>query len=120
MTLTTLTTLVPFKALAAGAALLIAHSLAWSQPQPAQTAGEVDFSRGVGFAQTAGQPARTLGKGMVLKEGDKLTTAEGSLAVIKMQDGKSSSSSSSMKKKPLLTTAWSCSSSKAAFGPSPG
>ena len=30
----------------------------------AQAAGEVEFSRGVGFAQTAGQTPRTLGKGL--------------------------------------------------------
>ena len=77
----------PFKALAAAGALLVLFNTAAHSQQPPQSAGEVDFSRGVGFAQTAGQPARTLGKGMVLKEGDKLTTAEGSLAVIKMQDG---------------------------------
>jgi hypothetical protein len=53
----------------------------------AQAVGEVDFAKGVGFAQTVGQSPRTLGKGLTLREGDKLTTAEGSLAVIKMQDG---------------------------------
>ncbi|MBI2772087.1 MAG: FecR domain-containing protein [Burkholderiales bacterium] len=53
----------------------------------AQSAGEVEFSRGVGFAQTPGQLPRTLGKGMPLREGDRLTTSEGGLAVIKLEDG---------------------------------
>jgi len=52
-----------------------------------QTAGEVEFSRGVGFAQTPGQLPRTLGKGLPLKEGDRLTTSEGSSAIIKLMDG---------------------------------
>ncbi|MES2633301.1 MAG: FecR domain-containing protein [Pseudomonadota bacterium] len=53
----------------------------------AQGAGEVEFSRGVGFAQTAGQVPRTLGKGLSLKEGDRLTTSDGASAIIKMEDG---------------------------------
>lgn len=53
----------------------------------AQSVGEVEFSRGVGFAQSAGQAPRTLGKGLPLKEGDRLTTSEGSSAIIRMQDG---------------------------------
>ncbi|MEO7390800.1 MAG: FecR domain-containing protein [Ramlibacter sp.] len=53
----------------------------------AQSAGEVEFSRGVGFAQTPGQNPRTLGKGLSLREGDRLTTSEGASAVIKLEDG---------------------------------
>lgn len=53
----------------------------------AQTAGEVEFSRGVGFAQTPGEGPRTLGKGLSLKEGDRLTTSAGASAIIKLQDG---------------------------------
>lgn len=53
----------------------------------AQVAGEVEFSRGVGFAQTAGQNARIMGKGLPLKEGDRLTTTEGGTAIIRLQDG---------------------------------
>ncbi len=53
----------------------------------AQLAGEVEFARGVGFAQTPGQNPRTLGKGMELREGDRLTTADGASAIIKMADG---------------------------------
>jgi len=56
-------------------------------PVRAQVAGEVEFTRGVGFAQTAGQNARVLGKGLPLKEGDRLTTSDGATAIIKMQDG---------------------------------
>ena len=50
-------------------------------------AGEVEFTRGVGFAQTAGQNARVMGKGLALKEGDRLTTTDGGTAIIKLQDG---------------------------------
>jgi len=64
------------------AALLLAAPLAHAQP-----AGEVEFSRGVGFAQTPGQVPRTLGKGLPLQEGDRLTTSEGATAIIKLQDG---------------------------------
>ena len=53
----------------------------------AQLAGEVEFSRGVGFAQAPGQAPRTLGKGLPLNEGDRLTTAEGASAIIKLDDG---------------------------------
>ena len=53
----------------------------------AQSAGEVEFSRGVGFAQTPGQTPRTLGKGLPLREGDRLTTSDGASAIIKLEDG---------------------------------
>jgi hypothetical protein len=53
----------------------------------AQPAGEVEFSRGVGFAQTPGQTPRTLGKGLPLQQGDRLTTSDGGSAIIKLADG---------------------------------
>jgi hypothetical protein len=53
----------------------------------AQTAGEVEFSRGVGFAQSPGQAPRTLGKGLPLRQGDRLTTSDGGSAIIKLEDG---------------------------------
>jgi hypothetical protein len=53
----------------------------------AQAAGEVEFSRGVGFAQSPGETPRTLGRGLPLKEGDRLTTSDGASAIIKLQDG---------------------------------
>jgi hypothetical protein len=53
----------------------------------AQVVGEVEFARGVGFAQTGSQTPRTLGKGLPLSEGDRLTTANGASAIIKLQDG---------------------------------
>ena len=55
--------------------------------QAQSTAGEVEFSRGVGFAQTPGEGPRTLGRGLPLREGDRLTTSEGATAIIKLQDG---------------------------------
>jgi hypothetical protein len=51
------------------------------------SAGEVEFVRGVGFAQTPGQQPRTLGKGLALKEGDRVTTADGASAIVKLEDG---------------------------------
>jgi hypothetical protein len=56
-------------------------------PAAAQQAGEVEFARGVGFAQTAGETPRTLGKGLPLRAGDRLTTSEGGSAIIRLQDG---------------------------------
>ncbi|HEX7888999.1 MAG TPA: FecR family protein [Ramlibacter sp.] len=53
----------------------------------AQSAGEVEFSRGVGFAQTPGEGPRTLGRGLALREGDRLTTSEGASAIIRLNDG---------------------------------
>ena len=53
----------------------------------AQGAGEVEFARGVGFAQTPGETPRTLGRGLPLREGDRLTTSDGATAIIRMQDG---------------------------------
>jgi hypothetical protein len=53
----------------------------------AQSAGQVEFARGVGFAQFSGQTPRTLGQGLTLKEGDRLTTSEGAYAIVKLQDG---------------------------------
>lgn len=75
--------------------------LAWAQTPPSTPAtpaapaslavsgavGEVVSSRGVGFAQTPGQVPRTLGVGLPLKEGDRLTTAAGGSAILKLSDG---------------------------------
>ena len=68
--------------LVAGSLLFVAAS---SHAQ--STVGEVEFSRGVGFAQTPGETPRTLGKGLPLREGDRLTTSEGASAIIKLADG---------------------------------
>jgi hypothetical protein len=56
-------------------------------PSLAQSVGEVEFARGAGFAQSDGQTPRTLGKGLALKEGDRLTTSDGAAAIIKLADG---------------------------------
>lgn len=53
----------------------------------AQPAGEVEFVRGVAFAQTGVQLPRAMGKGLALKEGDRLTTGEGATAILKLADG---------------------------------
>jgi hypothetical protein len=69
------------------APLLAAPLLLLAQFAQAQAAGEVEFSRGVGFAQSPGQTPRTLGKGLPLQQGDRLTTSEGGSAIIKLADG---------------------------------
>lgn len=43
--------------------------------------------RGVAFAQTGVQLPRAMGKGLALKEGDRLTTGEGATAILKLADG---------------------------------
>ena len=68
-------------------AALLASVLGTGLSALAQSAGEVEFARGVGFAQTPGQTPRTLGKGLPLQEGDRLTTSDGASAIIKLQDG---------------------------------
>ena len=68
-------------------AALLALPLIAAAQAPAPMSGEVEFSRGVGFAQAPGQTPRTLGKGLALSEGDRLTTSDAALAVIKLQDG---------------------------------
>ena len=69
------------------AALLAMAALCWPQLGAAQSAGEVEFARGVGFAQSPGEAPRTLGRGLPLREGDRLTTSDGASAIIKLQDG---------------------------------
>ncbi|HSV45245.1 MAG TPA: FecR domain-containing protein [Ramlibacter sp.] len=68
--------------LALAAAMVLACGVA-----AAQVAGQVESARGVGFAQAPGEVPRTLGTGLPLREGDRLTTAEGASAIIKLEDG---------------------------------
>jgi hypothetical protein len=67
--------------------LLITFLLTFGTGAFAQNAGEVEFSRGVAFAQAPGHMPRTMGKGLPLNEGDRLTTSDGSTAIVKLQDG---------------------------------
>jgi hypothetical protein len=67
--------------------LLILLLLGTTTVARAQPAGEVEFVRGVAFAQTGVQLPRAMGKGLVLKEGDRLTTGEGATAILKLADG---------------------------------
>jgi hypothetical protein len=66
---------------------MLALVVAFVPPAWAQSAGTVEFSRGVGFAQAPGQAPRTLGQGLPLSEGDRLTTADGAFAIVRLQDG---------------------------------
>ena len=68
--------------LVVAAALLVNSCAVLAQP-----VGEVEFSRGVGFAQSPGKLPRALGKGLQLNEGDRLTTSNGAAAIVKLQDG---------------------------------
>ena len=73
-----------------GAALLLATLPGLGPTASGQTVaavGEVEFARGVGYAQTPGQGPRILGKGLEFREGDTLSTSVGSSAIIRMQDG---------------------------------
>lgn len=62
-------------------------SLAHAQSAADAVVGEVTFSKGVGFAQSPGQAPRTLGMGMTVKEGDRLSTAASGTAIVLMKDG---------------------------------
>ncbi len=53
----------------------------------APSIGVVEQLRGAGFAQTSGQLPRIMGKGLALIEGDRLTTADNALAIVKLNDG---------------------------------
>ncbi len=70
------------RSMAFAAGLLLACASGW-----AQAIAEVEFARGVGFAQAPGQTPRTLGKGLQLAEGDRVTTSEGASAILRMEDG---------------------------------
>ena len=118
--------------LLAGAGLLAALSFlvlpdASAQTAAGRTAGEVEFTRGVGYAQSPGRGPRILGKGLAFQEGDTLSTAAGSSAIFRMTDG------TRMTLRPGTdmvvqrfqytrvprTTAWSCNCSPVACAPSP-
>jgi hypothetical protein len=71
----------PFRSVLLAAGLLAAAAV------HAQVVGEVEFARGVGFAQTGSQTPRILGQGLPLNQGDRLTTADTGSAIIKMADG---------------------------------
>lgn len=72
-------------AVALAGAVLLPSTAALAQD--AAPAGQVEFARGVGYVQTPGQVPRILGKGLQFREGDVLSTAVGSSAIIRMQDG---------------------------------
>lgn len=73
-------------ALLALASILSTHN-ALAQTATAGPAGEVEFARGAGYAQTPGQSPRIMGKGLEFRQGDTLSTAAGSTAIVRMQDG---------------------------------
>ena len=73
-----------------GASLAILLASLWlicPASASAQNVGEVEYSRGAGYAQTPGQTPRILGKGLEFREGDTLSTAAGSTAIVRMTDG---------------------------------
>lgn len=73
-----------------GACWLLAGLLALaagSVRSQAVRAGEVSFARGAAVAQSPGQAPRVMGRGLALREGDRLDVAEGGLAIVQMDDG---------------------------------
>ena len=68
------------------AAGLLMHGVLSAQPVTAPV-GQVEFARGAGYAQSPGQNARILGKGLEFREGDTLSTSDSGSAIIRMQDG---------------------------------
>ena len=67
--------------------VLLAFLLGASATASGQVAGVVEFARGVGSAQMPGQTPRTLGQGLPLNEGDRLTISENASAIIRLNDG---------------------------------
>jgi hypothetical protein len=53
----------------------------------AQPAGEIEFARGIGSAQTPGATPRALSQGVPVGQGDVLTMGSNSFAVVKLTDG---------------------------------
>ncbi|MGE4243968.1 FecR domain-containing protein [Ramlibacter sp.] len=53
----------------------------------AQPVGEIEVARGVVLLHSPGQMPRTAARGVTLQQGDRLSSAEGGIAVVKLQDG---------------------------------
>lgn len=68
-------------------ALALGFSVALGVSAHAESVGQVEFARGVGFVQSPGQKARTLGEGVPLQAGDTMRTLGGATAIVKLQDG---------------------------------
>ena len=62
-------------------------SWAMAQDSVTKNVAEVEYARGVGFAQSGQQTPRAMGKGLTLQEGDRITTADQSTAILKFTDG---------------------------------
>lgn len=61
---------------------LLLPALVWAAP-----AGEVEFAKGVGAAQSGNSVPRALGQGVPINAGDTVTMGSNSFAVLKMTDG---------------------------------
>ena len=48
---------------------------------------EVEYVRGIAIVQQDNASPRIMGKGSVLAQGDRISTSDGSLAIVKLQDG---------------------------------
>lgn len=71
----------------AGRAWLVAVAALLPAAASGAPAGEVEFARGIGTAQTAGATPRALSQGVAIEQGDVLTMASNSFAVVKLVDG---------------------------------
>jgi hypothetical protein len=70
------------------ALLITFHAFAQSNQNSALAGiGEVEQSRGVGILQSPGLGPRAISKGVRVSEGDRLTTAADSVAILKLNDG---------------------------------
>lgn len=68
--------------------ILVALALTLPALSNAAPAGEVEFAKGVGAAQSSGSAVpRALGQGLMIEPGDTVTLGSNSFAVLKMTDG---------------------------------
>ncbi|MFN0163294.1 MAG: FecR domain-containing protein [Burkholderiales bacterium] len=57
---------------------------AWAQPAPI---GEVEYARGAGALERPGEPARVMGSGSPVTQGEVLTTSSSGIAIVRLNDG---------------------------------
>ena len=70
------------RVLALGTGMLLSAAAGW-----AEVVGEVEFVRGVAFAQLGAQTPRIMGAGLPLHQGDRLLTSAGASVILRLEDG---------------------------------
>jgi hypothetical protein len=76
--------ILPCLTITASVVLCWSSSLVHAQSLPV---AEVEYVRGIAIVQQDNATPRIMGKGSALAEGDRISTGDGSLAIVKMQDG---------------------------------